>query len=504
MLDSLGQPLIQEIANRVGYTPYPQSIAEGDGVTYFLGRRGPEKRVYVVWLKATSPAAAAAFDGERLTADIGGEAHEMLAGRLDRRNAAALRKHLPFTAPRVIGIRPAIGTGDRLGLATPAHVRAVRGTSLKPVFAQQSIREMTRTGRTPEEVMDTATFGVFEEGYREGFGADADHLKTTEDIDRTVGAGFTMFTVDPGDYVDNDAQTDDILTLRTKFEALPWPQLETAMEDQCARCIEKSVHLPNDSVVTLDEENLFRAAVKYGRALAHTAKMYRHLKARMGERQFELEMSVDETATPTSVAEHVFVASELRRLGVEWVGLAPRFVGEFEKGVDYIGDLGGFERTFAQHVAVARHFGPYKISIHSGSDKFSIYPIAARLAGDLIHLKTAGTSYLEALRAIASIDPGLFREVLGFAIERYPQDRASYHVSGQLDKVPRPNGLTDAGLGPILDQFDGREVLHVTFGSVLGRFRDRLIQVLSENEEAHYETVRAHMERHVMPFARRP
>jgi hypothetical protein len=269
------------------------------------------------------------------------------------------------------------------------------------------------------------------------------------------------------------------------------------------------VRLPDGSVVSFDEETLLRAAVKYGRALAHTAKMHRHLAAKTGRRPFELEMSVDETATPTSVAEHVFVARELRRLGVQWVSLAPRFVGEFEKGVDYIGDLGEFERSFAGHVAVAQHFGPYKISIHSGSDKFSIYPIAARLAGNLVHLKTAGTSYLEALRAIARVDPGLFREIMAFAVERYPEDRASYHVSADLAKVPSAKGLREAELPGVLDQFDTREALHVTFGSVLTakadgrpRFRDRLLRALAENEEVHYETVRAHLERHIRPFAR--
>jgi hypothetical protein len=203
------------------------------------------------------------------------------------------------------------------------------------------------------------------------------------------------------------------------------------------------------------------------------------------------------------------VASELQRLGVKWVSLAPRFVGEFEKGVDYIGDLGEFEGSFAGHVAVAQHFGPYKVSIHSGSDKFSIYPIAARLAGDLVHLKTAGTSYLEALRAIARIDSSFFREIMAFAIERYPEDRASYHVSADLGKVPAPDTLSDEELPPVLDQFDARETLHVTFGSVLTaqadgklRFKDRLMQALEENEEIHYDTVQAHIERHVRPFAR--
>jgi hypothetical protein len=356
-------------------------------------------------------------------------------------------------------------------------------------------------------VMDTAVFGVFEEVYRDGFGADADHLKNADDIDATVAAGFTMFTIDPGDHVDNAAETDDLPTLRSKFEALPYADLATTAGDLRKAYVGESIRLPNDSVVALDEETLLRAAAKYGRALAHTATMYRHLKSAMGSQPFELEMSVDETATPTSGAEHVFVASELQRLGVEWVSLAPRFVGEFEKGVDYIGDLAEFERTFAQHVAVAQHFGPYKISIHSGSDKFSIYPIAARLAGDLVHLKTAGTSYLEALRAIARIDPGLFRDIMAFAIERYPEDRASYHVSADLAKVPSPDSIGDADLPDVLDQFDARETLHVTFGSVLTaeaggkpRFRDRLLEALSSNEEVHYETVRAHIERHVRPF----
>ena len=500
--------MIPEIAAKIGFVPYPQSVVEADGVTYFLGKRGLEKRVCLVWQKGASPAAAAAFRGERFTAQVGCKDYEVLAGRLDHQNAAALRRHLPFTAPELFGVQAAIGTGDRLGLATPAHVRAVRGSGLRPFFAQQSIREMTRTGRTPEEVMDTATFGVFQEGWREGFGADADHLKETKDIDACVAAGFTMFTIDPGDHVDDGAETDDVEVLRRKFQALPWSELE-ATPGLLGRTFADAVELPDGSVVRFDEWTLLRAAVKYGRALAHTAMMYRHLADKMRGRPFELEMSVDETATPTSVAEHVFVARELKRLGVKWVSLAPRFVGEFEKGVDYIGDLGEFERSFAGHVAVAQHFGPYKISIHSGSDKFSIYPIAARLAGNLVHVKTAGTSYLEALRAIAKIDPGLFREIFGFAIERYPTDHASYHVSADLTKVPAPESAKEAELAGVLDQFDAREVLHVTFGSVLTaradggpRFRDRLMEALEENEEVHYETVRAHIERHVRPFVR--
>ena len=122
------------------------------------------------------------------------------------------------------------------------------------------------------------------------------------------------------------------------------------------------------------------------------------------------------------------------------MSLAPRFVGRFEKGVDYIGDLGELEKDVAAHAALARHFGPYKLSLHSGSDKFSVYPIAARLAKGLVHLKTAGTSYLEALRTAAAVDPAFFRAIYAFARERYDTDKASYHVSAELGKAPAREG----------------------------------------------------------------
>ena len=118
------------------------------------------------------------------------------------------------------------------------------------------------------------------------------------------------------------------------------------------------------------------------------------------------------------------------------MSLAPRYVGRFEKGVDYIGDLGTFDAEFARHAEIARMMGPYKLSIHSGSDKFSIYPSMAKYTRRVAHLKTAGTSYLEALRAVAKSDPTLFREILTLARARYSEDRASYHVSADVTKVP--------------------------------------------------------------------
>ncbi len=185
---------------------------------------------------------------------------------------------------------------------------------------------------------------------------------------------------------------------------------------------------------------------------------------------------------------------------MQWVSLAPRYLGRFEKGVDYIGDLDQFESELAKHAAIARVLGPYKLSIHSGSDKFSIYPIFARHTRGLAHLKTAGTSYLEALRVAAQVEPALFRQILAYAIERYPEDRATYHVSAELAKVPAPDTLADSHLSALLDQFDARQVLHVTFGSMLDRFGKEILSVLAVHEEAHYIALEVHFEKHLLPF----
>jgi hypothetical protein len=267
----------------------------------------------------------------------------------------------------------------------------------------------------------------------------------------------------------------------------------------------KSFKLTGGGSVAFDEQAFLRAAVKYGAAIAHVAKMHRKLTA-LCKRPFELEASVDETESVTTPAEHYFFAAELKRLGVTWVSMAPRLVGRFEKGVDYIGDLDVFAKSFAQHVAVMRTLGPYKISIHSGSDKFSIYPLIAQLTDGLVHLKTAGTSYLEAVRAISRIDPGLFREIYTFARERYETDKASYHVSANMAKVPPVEKLADEQLPDSLDDFDTRQMLHVTFGSVLTadggeKFRKRFYAALEGTEEVHYEVLAKHIGRHVAPFA---
>lgn len=479
---------------------YPRSMVDersprGISTTYSLARRSTGEKVLLVRGDAEG------FEGEPVVLDGG----STLVCSLTAANARELRARLPWLQPVPLGLQPSAGCGDRLGSATPGHIRAIRAVGgIAPILAQQSMRENARTGRTPQQVMDDAMWGVFEEGWRDPWGADADHLKTTADIDLCVAAGYTFYTIDPGDHVDNAAHTDELAVLREKFNVLPWQRLHDYPDAMRARYL-SSWGKPGGAgevlALAFDEMSLLRAACKYGKALGHTAAMYEHVVVAKGGEPFELEVSVDETETPTSPLEHAFVASELSRLGVVWVSLAPRYVGRFEKGVDYIGDLATFDAEFAQHAEIARVLGPYKLSIHSGSDKFSIYPSMAKHTRRIAHLKTAGTSYLEALRAVAKSDPTLFREILTLARARYGEDRASYHVSADVERVPDQSELTDDGLPGVLDLFDGREVLHVTFGSVLAMYGDQLRAVLDANEEVYRDVLKAHFVRHLMPFS---
>lgn len=460
-----------------------------NNTTYFLARLASgEKRLVV-------EGDTAAFRGD--------ESEEGLLCPLTPDNAAALRARLPWLNPVTLGRQCSFGFGDRLGSATPGHIQALRTAdprgTIAPIFAQQSVRENSRTGRTPQQVIDDVTWGLFQAGWRTPWGADADHVKETADLNAFVAAGYTFFTIDPSDHVDNAASTDSLDTLRAKTADLPWDRLQSSYDDMVQRYCRRPFVLDGLTLL-FDEGTLRRALVKYGRALAHTITIAAELTSQMGDKPYDLEMSVDETDTPTSIQEHFFIVSELARARVSLVSLAPRFIGKFQKGVDYIGDLAAFERELAQHVAIMRHFDTYKLSIHTGSDKFSIYPIIARQTEGRVHVKTAGTSYLEALRVIAAQDPAFFRRILDLARDRFEKDRKTYFLDAQLSKLPQNSALADSDLPALLQHFDSRQVLHVTFGSVLDEFRPALRGFIDRHEDNYRAALEAHFVRHLAPF----
>ena len=213
----------------------------------------------------------------------------------------------------------------------------------------------------------------------------------------------------------------------------------------------------------------------------------------------EVEFAVDETDYPTTPAEHIVVVSELKRLGMDFVSFAPRWVGRFEKGVEYIGNIEDLQRDFEVHAQIARDLGPYKLSLHSGSDKFSTYPLIAEATEGVVHLKTAGTSWAEALRVIAHNDPDLMRDVLALALDSFEANRKSYHLSCDPSRIP--TDPTDDEVARLMDVVDSRQVLHVGYGAILAEFRDRLYRVWNDNEEEHYRIIADHFVKHLTPFA---
>jgi tagaturonate epimerase len=410
------------------------------------------------------------------------------------------------TTCRTLGLAPSFGFGDRIGLATPGHVAALKrsGAGIEPIFPQQSIREMARTGRTPSRVMDDALAGMAAAGWTGRTGADADHLKTTEDVDVTAAVGFSFFTIDPSAFVDAHADDYDEATVRKRFAVI-------AREvDWIQRYLKSGTPCP----VPLTEQDCLRAAVKYGRAINHAVELAKHIASvhqTLG-RDYEIELSVDETEQPTTLAEHYIIADQCVSRGMKLVSLAPRFIGDFEKGVDFKGNLDALAASLDKHAELARTIGPYKLSLHSGSDKLSMYPLLARATKGLFHVKTAGTSYLEALRVVALCEPKLFRRIVDFARAHYDKDKATYHVSATLESVPPADQVSsDKQLErlylecwedvPIEKGFTapGRQILHCTFGSVLTspEFGPAVRSVLEAHPGTYQEVLADHFGRHL-------
>ncbi len=482
---------------------YPMSVNLYEDSIYFIGREGNYKYLYVV---TSNVDLLNRYEGESVSSSYPGLFFKKCF--LTTTNRITLQSIFSYTIPKVVGLKNSFGFGDRLGLANGGHIRSLKGSDIYPILAQQSIRELARTNRKPEMVMDAAVWSVFQEGYKSGFGSDADHLKTTDDIDLMLGAGFTMFTFDPSEHVNNNADNYNEEELFKIASGLPWNELNDSFPYAEKRYAGQSFAIAENFSIDVTVNDFLRAYTKYGKAIAHIKKLYDYLASRCDSDKFEIEVSVDETESVTSPFEHFFFANELNRLNVKFVSLAPRFVGDFEKGIDYKGDIDLFKTEYKKHLAITKHFGNYKISLHSGSDKFSVYRVIGSLKEAFTHVKTAGTSYLEALKVIAAKKPDLFREILDFSRNLYETEKKSYHVSADINKVSPAKELSDQQLISLFDSNDARQVLHVTFGRVLTDkepsgsylFKDKILQCLVENEETHYDFLIKHFKKHLEPF----
>ena len=455
---------------------YEQSVDESSGVAAAIIRLDGVKMLAAMGEKADQ------FSGEKRG--------DLVIAPLTTENSRVLMDLFPYTRPHSHKDHPyTIGLGDRLGIATAGHVRLIRRYKVYPVLAQQSIRELTLTGRTFADVIGAAAFGVFQEGYKDGYGADGDHLKTKEEIKYALSSNCTMVTLDCSEHIVAHAATDSDEEIAEQYSQIP--------EDVRKHYEQVYLGVKMPIIGELNEKDLKRVVVEFWDAIRHAEECYRYIdEIRTTEVDFEL--SIDETLTITTPAEHFVIANELSAQGICPVSVAPHFNGSFEKGIDYAGDLKQFASDLAVHQEIADHFG-YKLSLHSGSDKFMVFPTWGRIASERWHVKTAGTNWLEALKVVAGNDPELFRRALAYAMEHRSEAEKYYHVSTDPALIPDPDLESDAYLPEYLVNLSSRQTLHITYGQLLNQewFREAFFRLLDEHEEEYYQNLESHIGKHL-------
>ena len=293
------------------------------------------------------------------------------------------------------------GIGDRFshqgGFGLEALIRAKKSLSVDftPVW-NKSNREHQIVGSTPEDTKKEADTAVKSLGFKDTYFVDADHINMNN-VDKFLGAS-NFFTIDVADYIGKKAEQSDI----EKFI------------DANSKYAKELVVPKIDQPFIIGIDKLTQIAEKYLFAIQEAGRIYRYIANKKGIDSFVTEVSMDEVDYPQTPIEIFFILSALAMEEIPVQTIAPKFSGRFNKGVDYVGDIKQFEQEFEQDLLVmdyaVKEFGlptNLKLSIHSGSDKFSIYPIMGRLIRKYdkgIHIKTAGTTWLEEMIGLALSD----------------------------------------------------------------------------------------------------
>lgn len=479
------------------YQVYADSISSANDNYYFLALVNNEKKLIIFSGDGSNKGFTGFIGLEQTLTSCKGNAKICV---MSNENCDALRKLFSYMNPtNHHGIDITIGLGDRLGLASPGHIRTIKDKDVFPVLAQQSIRELNLTGRNYKDVLAAAAWAVFQEGYTKGFGADGDHLKTADEVQMAIDCGFTMITLDCSEHIDNTIPDLTIQQADEQYAALK-PEDRQRLE---AKYSGKEFALDSKHIIKFSPDDFKKIVLIYFKAINYTIKIYNEVIKSCG-RDIDFEMSIDETLTSTSPESHYFVAVELLDAGVKITSLAPRFCGEFQKGIDYIGDKAKFTSEFEVHAEIAKKLD-YKISVHSGSDKFSVFPIIGDKTKGKYHLKTAGTNWLEAVRVIAIECPALYRKMHKFAIVNLNEAKKYYHIGAKLENIPDIDKMEDSELPRFMEIDDSRQVLHITYGLILqakntdgtSAFRDEIYTVLNKYESEYYTTLQRHIGRHL-------
>jgi hypothetical protein len=404
------------------------------------------------------------------------------------------------------------GVGDRFAHQAKAQLRACmlvgeRGVLVIPVW-NKSNREHSIIGSTQASVRVAAQAAVDELGWKSSYHVDADHISLAT-VDKFLEAS-DFYTLDVAEHIGRRASAADVETF-------------------VARHPELTGHLaisgfPEPLQITRSE--VMQIAAKYLTAVQEAGRIYRYIEAKKGRGQFITEVSMDETDAPQTPPELLVILAAVADEKIPMQTIAPKFTGRFNKGVDYVGDVGQFEKEFADDLAVIAHairqYGlpeNLKLSVHSGSDKFSIYgPIRRSLlqTGAGVHVKTAGTTWLEELIGLAEAGGEaltLAKEIYFQAYEQRDALRVPYATVIDIDeeKLPLPavvSGWSSAEYvaalrhDPTCPDFNPhfRQLLHIGF-KVPAKMGERYTRMVEACEPVIAANVTANLfERHMKPL----
>ena len=345
-------------------------------------------------------------------------------------------------------------------------------------------------------------------GWNHSWYIDADHINL-KTVDRFMACS-NFFTIDVADSIGKPAAATDVRTFLNRH-----PELVGGL------------NIPGVTApFTTTLADVERVASKYLLVVQDAGKIYRHIAAAKGEDRIIAEVSMDETDLPQTPPELLIILALLADEKVRLQTIAPKFTGRFNKGVDYVGDLVQFEREFNDDLAVIAHavrqYGlpaNLKLSVHSGSDKFSLYPIIRRAlarTGAGLHIKTAGTSWLEELIGLAEAGGdglALAKEIYAYALDHVDELCAPYASVIDIDRSKLPSSSTvSTWSGPQLasalrhipghPEFNAnmRQLLHVSF-KIAAKAGKRYTDLLEANEEIVGRQVTENIyDRHMKPL----
>ena len=405
-----------------------------------------------------------------------------------------------------------LGMGDRFAHQGRAQLQAIlqardAGLNVHPVW-NKSHREHTIIHSRPDDVRAEADAAVQAAGWTGAYYVDADHigLKT---VDGFLAAS-DFYTLDVADFTGKPASgesTERFVKAMSRYAG--------------------SLAVPGiDQPLPLGPAAIRSAAGKFLLAIEQAGQIYRHVEERKGRGNFVTEVSIDETDTPQNPAELLLILAMIAQEGIPAQTVAPKFTGRFNKGVDYVGDLAQFEKEFDADLAViayaVREFGlppTLKLSVHSGSDKFSLYPIINRLIkkhGCGLHVKTAGTTWLEEVIGLAESGGKALRlaqEIFAGAYGRFDELTGPYAtvIDVKRERLPTPETVSGWHAGEYVNALrhdtdcaqynpDFRQLIHVGF-KVAAEMGARYLDALKANETVIARNVTQNLyARHLQPI----